>query len=270
MKTQKISPEELLFTKHDGTQDHFYEVVSDELDYPEKYRDRIPCLIDLMNYGEPYHSLLSCIMLTSWGYAEGFKTLTEWAIYPEKTPWREEPVLRDRITGADSAYEKLADAIRTSYYGLESQESSSLRKTAIKALLKLFPTIFFDNALTFAISSNKTELLPDILENIHESIISSIDLLRKKERTSFNLQMQVASLLGTLRGFDEYTIIKYAKILAEEFPDDQQMFFELVSVLGGCKIPEALEILEKFYVNNADLKEYTLKAIERFKESQVI
>jgi hypothetical protein len=131
MNPQKISPKILLFTKIDGTQDHFYEVVSDELDCPESYRDRIPLLIDLMNYGDAYHRLLACIMLTSWGYAEGFETLIEWATYPGKTPWNEDPVLQDRITGADSAFEKLADAIRTSYYGLESEEISSLRKSAI-------------------------------------------------------------------------------------------------------------------------------------------
>jgi hypothetical protein len=177
-------------------------------------------------------------------------------------------VLQDRITGADSAFEKLADAIRTSYYGLESEEISSLRKSAIKSLLKLFPKVFFDNALTFAISSNKEELLPDIFEDIRTAISDSIETLQRKEKVDFNLQMQVASLIGILREFDEDTVVSYAKALIRQFPNDHRMLFELISVLGGCKTPGALEILEDLYHSTEELKEHTLKAIERFRGSQ--
>ncbi|NJM77294.1 MAG: hypothetical protein HC852_17815 [Acaryochloridaceae cyanobacterium RU_4_10] len=269
MKSLEMKPEEILFTKFDGTPDLFYEVVWDELDCPENYKNRIPSLIDLMAHGEPYHRLLACIMLTSWGNTAGFQTLIEWATYPDKTPWQGEAVLHDPITDADSAFEKLAEAIGTSYNGLESQEISSLRESAVKALLKLFSTVFFDSTLSFAICRGKYELLPNIIEDIYAAIDKSFEVFDRQDKPKINLQMQVASLLGTLEGFDEPTIVNYAKKLVKNFPDDRQTLFELVLVLGGCKNTEALALLEDLYQKNTGLEEHILKAIARFKNKEV-
>jgi hypothetical protein len=265
----KMTPKDLLFTKFDGTEDHFYEVVSDELDYPENYAVRIPALIELMTYGETYHRLLACIMLTSWGYKEGFQTLIKWATCPEKTPWYTDPVLHEHIIGSDSAFERLAEAIATSRYGIESQEISSLRKMAVKALLKLFSKVYFDNTLTLAIFSNN-ELFPEITEDVKSAIENSFDKIHHQEKFDFNLQLQVASLLGTLRDSDEFRVINYAKALVKEFPDDRRMLFELILVLGGCKSTEAFKILEELYQKNIDLKEHVLQAMERFKNVQMV
>jgi hypothetical protein len=270
MESMNMTPEELLFTKSDGTDDNFYEVLWDELDSPENYEYRIPSLIDLMSHGQPYHRLLACIMLTSWGYVEGFQVLIEWATHPEKAPWYEEPVIRDRITDADSAFEKLAEAIGTSYIGIESQENSLLRKTAVKALLKLFPKTFFDNTLTFTIYRSKEDLFPCIVEDIRTAIDKSFEILDRQEPLIFNLQMQVASLIGSLNELDESAVIKYAKKLLKNFPDDRRMLFELISVLGGCKSLQALEILENLYCqDNSDLQEHLESAMRRFREVQV-
>lgn len=264
-----MKPEEILFTKFDGTPDLFYEVVWDELDCPESYENRIPSLISLMAYGEPYHCLLACIMLTSWGNTAGFQTLIEWATYPDKTPWQEEAVLHDPITNAESAFEKLAEAIGTSYSGLESQEISFLRESAIKALLKLFPTMFFDSTLSFTICRGKYELFPNIIEEIRAAIDKSFEVLDRQDKLNFNLQMQVASLLGTLEGFDESFVINCTKKLVKKFPDDRQTLFELILVLGGCKNTEALALLEDLCQKNTSLEEHILKAIERFKNKEV-
>ncbi len=264
-----MTPEEILFTKFDGTHDHFYEVLWDELDSPESYKNRIPLLINLMSYGQPYHRLLSCIMLISWGYIAGFQTLIEWATNPEKSPWHEEAVIRDRITDADSAFEKLAEAIGTSYSGIESQEISVLRKMAVKTLLKLFPKTLFDNTLTFTIYRGKEELLPSIVEDIRTAIDKSFEVLDSQEGLNFDLQMQVASLIGILDEFDESAVIKYAKNLVKKFPDDRRMLFELVSVLGSCKSLQALEILKDLHRSNSDLKEHVENALKRFREAQM-
>jgi hypothetical protein len=265
-----MTPEELLFTKSDGTHDYFYEVLWDELDIPESYENRIPLLIDLMSHGQPYHRLLACIMLTSWGYVAGFETLIEWASHPGKAPWHKEPAMRDRITDADSAFEKLAEAIGTSYSGIESKEISILRKAAVKALLKLFPRTLFDNTLTFTIYRSKEELLPCITEDIRTAIDESFKVLDCHKELGFNLQMQVASLIGTLDEIDESTVIDYAKVLTKKFPDDRRMLFELISVLGGCKGLQALEILEDLHhQGNSDLQEHLENALRRFREMQV-
>lgn len=263
-----MTPEQLLFTKSDGTDDHFYEVLWDELDSPESYENRIPSLIDLMSHGQPYYRLLACIMLTSWGYVAGFQALIEWATHPKKAPWHEEPVIRDRITDADSAFEKLAEAVGTSYSGLESQEISFLRKTAVKALLKLFPRTFFDNTLTFTIYRSEEELFPYIIEDIRTAIDKSFEVLDCQEKLSFNLQMQLASLIGSLNELDEPAVIEYAKRLVREFPNDRRMLFELISVLGGCKSLQALEILKDLHRNNSDLQEQVENALKRFREAR--
>ena len=265
MNLLNMKPEELLFTKFDGTKDHFYKVLWDELDCPKNYENRVPLLVDLMTHGEPYYQLLACIMLTSWGYIAGFQVLIEWASNPEKTPWHLDPVLRDQMTNSDSAFEKLADAVGTSYSGLESQEISTLRKIGIKALLKLFPRFFFGNTLSFTLNRNKDQILSELIEDIRVAIDKSFIMLDRREKLDFNLQMQVASLIGTIKDFDEPVTVNYAKKLVKEFPDDRRMLFELVMVLGGCKSTEALTILEGLYLKNADLRGHILQAIERFK-----
>ncbi len=264
-----MTPEELLFTKSDGTNDHFYEVLWDELDSPESYENRILSLIDLMSHGQPYHRLLACIMLTAWGYVAGFQSLIEWATHPGKAPWHNEPVIRDRITDADSAFEKLAEAVGTSYSGLKSQEISVLRRTAVKALLELFPRTFFDNTLTFTIYRGQEELFPYIIEDIRTAIDKSFEALDRQDKLNFNLQMQVSSLIGSLNELDEFNVVKYAKKLVKKFPDDRRMLFELISVLGGCKSLQAHEMLKDLSRSNSDLQEHIENALRRFRETQL-
>jgi hypothetical protein len=258
MKLSTFNPEYILFADLDGNPDQLQNNIDEG---PEGFEDRIPALINLMHNGEPYHRLLACVMLTSWGCPSGFEMLIHWAVNPEETPWSDESVTYDRITGADSAFESLADGVRSSHY-FKSEEIRQLRKVAVKALLKLFPTTFFDNMLTLAIFSNDEELLPDLGKDIQAAIDASFEVINRRKPLGFNLQMQVASLLGCLRRVDESIAVVYAKKLIENFPDDRRMLYELVGVLLNGNSQETLELLEELSHHELPIiQEESMKAL---------
>lgn len=252
MESLAYSPEYILFADRDGNLDQLQNNIDEG---PEGFEDRISALIDLMHNGEPYHRLLACVMLTSWGYPTGFEMLIKWAVNSEQVPWSNEPVTYDRITGADSAFESLADGIRVSHH-FKTEEVIQLRKAAVKALLKLFPTTFFDNMLTLAIFSNNEELLPELRKDIETAIDASFEVINSKKNLGFNLQMQVASLLGCLRQVDEDAVVNYAKKLIKNFPDDRRMLYELIGVLLNGNSQETLNLLE-------DLHHHELPVIQK-------
>ena len=67
--------EALLFTDREGRRGQLQDIIDDGLD--GGYENRIPALVELLNYGEPYHRLLACVMLTSWGHPLGFQILID-------------------------------------------------------------------------------------------------------------------------------------------------------------------------------------------------
>jgi hypothetical protein len=258
MKSLASTPEYILFADRNGNPDQLQNNIDEG---PEGFEDRIPALIDLMHDGNPYHRLLACVMLTSWGYPAGFEMLIKWASNPEQTPWSDEPVTYDRITGADSAFESLADGVRASHH-FKAEKVRQLRKAAVQALLKLFPTTFFDNMLTLAIYSNDDELLPDLGKDILAAIDASFKVIDSRKSVGFNLQMQVASLLGTLVDVDENAAVVYAKKLVSDFPDDRRMLFELFGLLLHGTSLETLELLEKLRHHEIPIiQEKALKAL---------
>jgi hypothetical protein len=107
-----MSPAELLFSDAEGKPTSLEDLIDDGLD--GAYRDRVPALIELLHGGAPRDRLYACMVLTAWGVADGFTALIGWAEHPGSAPWADHPVEIDRRHGVDAAFERLADAVRSS------------------------------------------------------------------------------------------------------------------------------------------------------------
>jgi hypothetical protein len=233
--------EKLLFTDLEGNATQVQEIIAEG--FEGEYAERVPALIELMHSGEPYHQLLACMMLTSWGYPEGFRQLISWADDHYEVPWNESPVVRDRFCGEDSAFQKLAEAISASQYGLESSEITALRIQSVKSLLSIYPDVLFDNALAMAIYCNAQELLPVIQEDVYRAVDDSFKVLNIGIVVDFDLPLQIASLIGVTRRIDEHKAAVYAQKLITEHSQNHRMLRELIPALGNGSTQETLDLL---------------------------
>jgi hypothetical protein len=184
-----------------------------------------------MNCGEPYHQLLACVMLTSWGHPLGFQRLVDWASNSEEVPWKETPVVYDRIYGSDSAFEMLADALRTSFYCEENETLKKWQIAGTKALLNVYHRYYFGRTLAYAIVWRK-EIAIDTKNEIKAAIEASLAILQENTLLQFDLLFQVASLLITLAPIEDNDTAYYANLIISNYHPTERSWKELADALA--------------------------------------
>ncbi|MBD2681003.1 MULTISPECIES: hypothetical protein [Nostoc] len=253
------NPEKLLFTDREGNQGQLQDIIDDGLD--GGYEDRIPGLINLLSSGEPYHQLLATVMLTSWGHPAGFKKLIDWANNSQNVPWKAAPVVYERISQTDSAFEMLADAVNTSYYADETQKIQQWQIDAIKALLGIYHQYYFGRSLALAIVRDK-EIAQAVKNKIIAAIEASLTILQEHTSLGFDLAFQVACLLIPLIRIDEDIAVNYANQLIANYSHKERILREIANALGDGKGEATLAILQH-------LKTFKMPALVRDTESAI-
>lgn len=239
---EHLDAEKLLFTNNEGKKEQLQDIIDDGLD--GEYDERIPNLVQLLKDGEPNHKLMACVMLVSWGNSEGFGSLIKWVSNPDAVPWKKQTEVYDRIYGADSAFELLADALKTSYYNEANNALEKNQLSVSRAMLKLNHKCFFGRTLALAISFKKN--INEILTNdVALAIEKSIAALKVNQKTEFGLAFQTASLLLALTPFDDSLAAKYSNELIDMFPDRPRVLRELVNALVDGKGEETLKVLSR-------------------------
>lgn len=241
MTESLLNPEEILFTDREGRRGQLQDIIDEGLD--GGYDERVPALVDLLTSGNPYHRLLACVMLTSWGHPKGFQMLIDWASKPDNVPWIEEPVVYDRISGTDNAFEMLADAVMTSYYCEEDRALKPLRTAAVKALLGLYHSRYFGRTLALAIMRDR-QVAAAAESEIYSAIEASMAVLDQREQVGFDLVFQVASLLIPLASLNDQAAASYANQLIARYSQNQRMLSELANALGEGRGPDTLASLQ--------------------------
>lgn len=252
-------PDGLLFTDRQGKRAQLQDIIDDGQD--GGYEDRIPALIKLQSSGDPYHRLLANVMLTSWGEPSGFKTLTEWARRPDQTPWAGSPVTLDRLSGSDSAFEMLADAVRASYYSKNADAIKPLQIEAAKALLPVAVSSYVGRNLMLAITHDR-DVTAALEPQLRQAIEASITALRAGQKPDFDLPTQTASLLVPMARLDDATTARYGRELMAVVPDNVRMLREIVGALANGHGPETLKLLQSLSANPALAKDVA-QALER-------
>lgn len=255
------NPENLLFKDLEGKQAQLQDVIDDGLE--GEYEHRVPALVELLDCGEPYYQLLACVMLTSWGNYSGFQKLIDWASNPENIPWKDMLVVYERISEADSAFEMLADGLKTSFYCQENQKLEQLQIEAIKALLSIYHQQYFGRTLALAIVRNKS-VASNVKNEIIAAIKTSMAILQQNRPMEFDLAFQVASLLTPLAHLDDRITAFYANQLINNYSQNERVLRELTYILGGGKSSATFEVLQ--HLKNLEiphLKNYVENAMAR-------
>ena len=237
--------EKLLFTNLEGNREQLQDIIDAGLD--GGYENRIPELIKLVDSDEPYYSLLASVMLISWGNRAGFIKLFNWIQDPTQIPWVKKSVVYDKIYNCNSAFEMLADSLRTSYYCEQDQEIRTWRIKVTQSFLKLYDQYYFGQSLAMAILKGK-EITPIMQDDIIEAIENSLIRLNQETNIEFDLAFQVACLLITIAANEDDLVAYYANQLLSLNNPTRRVLQELINTLQYSQSSKSLAVLER--INN--------------------
>lgn len=234
-----VDPDALLFTDKDGVKTQLQDVIYDGLD--RDYADRYPALVRLMQEGTPAQRLFACVMLASWGVAEGLTTLIGWARDPASTPWADQPVTFDRMYGVDSAFEMLAEAMRVAGELEQRDQIAARRAEAVRALLAIYDRVWFGRSLAVVL-----DLDPALARELADAIGSAVErALAAAPTTDLDLATQAAYLLGPLAAVDDPRAARAATALLDAHPTKTQSAREVAHALMDGTGPATRAVLER-------------------------
>jgi hypothetical protein len=234
--------ESVLFTDNAGNEASLEDIIAHGLD--GAYRDRVPALLELLNSGAPYHRLMACIVLMSWGHPAGFEAGMRWAENPAGVPWADAPVTTDRIFGVNDAFENLADALKTSYWNVATAELRNMQRDAAAALLAIYPDQYFGRTLALALLRDPVWREARRTDVTH-ALQRSLQVLRSGATREFDLPVQTASLLFATAPVDESSTAMAAKCLINEYPQRDRVLQEVGLAIAGAAGDGTRAILQR-------------------------
>jgi len=260
------SPEQLLFTNLEEEKGQLQDIIDEGLD--GGYEDRIPELIDLMDSGNPYHQLLACVVLVSWGIEEGFTQALNWASNYKKLPWEDSPVVSDRLYGVDSSFEMLADAVRTSFWCNDQTVVRPLQVNLLNTFLRIYSRVYFGQMLALAMIRN-SEVPQSIKPEIMTAIENGLSDLTNGPSVEFDLAFQISSLLLPLAFIDDEITASYANRMLSMPGLSKRSLYEVISALGSASGTATLEILNQLqYCDFPDLEKEIKRATNQRKKKR--
>jgi hypothetical protein len=215
-------------------------VIYDGLDVD--YSDRVPALEQLAASGSPQHRLYATAMLASWGVPSALRSIAGWARAPESAPWAGTPVTFERFSGADSAFELLADALRISQDARGRDASTdALRAEAAGALLASFDRVYTGRKLAEVFDLDRP-LRAAVASEIAPAVARGMVAARA---ASFDLATQTASLVGALAALDDAAAAAAAERLVAEHPDATRVHNEVAYAMRFGTGPATLAVLDR-------------------------
>lgn len=231
---------ELLFRDREGVSISLEDLIDEGLE--GTYRDRIPGLIALMQSGAPRDRLYACLALTAWGVGDGFAALIHWARRPESAPWADAPVELDRRQGVDAAFERLADAVRSSLQLDTTPEQRLQQQEAARTLLALYDRKFFGQAMQVVASD------PMIRAECRDAIIAAATAAVRRSAAppeAFDLAWQAALLLSSVARIDDAEAGALAVELLRLHAERPRIAREIAQSLGSGTGDATLRVLNE-------------------------
>lgn len=191
---------ELLYTDFDGQPvDDPDEVINGAFD-DERYAVRVPALRRLLADASaaPYDRFLACCALTTWAEPAGYLAVVDAAADPAAVPWRGELV--DRRYSVDETFAHLARAVGLGEDFAEAKGTEADRLGALRALVRVADTEFFDWQLAFALDART---LPHVVDEVAAVVRRGVAALAGGARPSFDLGVQLADLVAAVAQRDE-------------------------------------------------------------------
>ncbi len=160
-----------------------------------RHEERVPPLIEIMRNAasSPFDRLAATTALTGWGERAGYTMVVESARQPRSAPWYGISV--DRRFSVDDTFSAFANAIDVSHEICQDKGTCAERTEALRALVRIADTEYFDDKLDYAFDEGDPEALAtDLVETVHRGIQS----LSAGEKPSFDLVSQLLDLVAVL------------------------------------------------------------------------
>jgi hypothetical protein len=160
-----------------------------------RHEERVPPLIKIMHdaASSPSDRLAACMMLAGWGERAGYVMVVESARQPRSAPWYGISV--DRRFSVDDTFSAFATAIDISDEICQVKGTQEERVEALRALVRIADTEYFDNKLDYAFDENDAEALAaDLVETVNRGIRA----LSAGARPGFPVISQLLDLVSVL------------------------------------------------------------------------
>ncbi|MGM1057857.1 hypothetical protein [Saccharothrix sp. Mg75] len=189
---------ELLYTDFDGHPVGDPDEVINAAFDDDRYTARVEPLRGLLATGTPYERFLACCALATWGELDGYRAVVDAAADPDASPWRGELV--DRRYSVDETFAHLARAVGLGEDFTAAKGTEEERLGALRALVRIADTEYFDWQLAFALDRRT---LPRVVDDVAAVVRRGTDRLAGDERPSFDLGVQLADLVAAAAQVDE-------------------------------------------------------------------
>jgi hypothetical protein len=160
-----------------------------------RHVERVPPLVKIMREAtsSPFDRLAACMVLAGWGERAGYIMVVESAGQPRSAPWYGISV--DRRFSVDDTFSALATAIDISDEICQAKGTHEERVEALRALVRIADTEYFDNKLDYAFDENDAEAIAaDLVETVNRGIRA----LSAGARPGFPLISQLLDLVSVL------------------------------------------------------------------------
>src|SRR5205823_2233974 len=116
-----------------------------------RHAERVPGLVSVLRDegAKPYDRFLAAYALTKWGERAGYRAVADAAARPDDAPWIGYSI--DRRYQVDDTFAQLAAAIAGSEELAEDKGTEPARLEALRALVRIADTTFFDRKLADAL-----------------------------------------------------------------------------------------------------------------------
>jgi hypothetical protein len=170
------------------------DVVLAGLVHPQ-HRERVPPLVEIMldEASPPFHRLAACTALAGWGERAGYAMVVETARDPRSAPWYGISV--DRRYSVDDTFSAFATALDLSDEICRVKGTCEQRREALRALVRIADTEYFDNKLDQAFDPDDAKAAAaDLVDTVNRGIRT----LSEGGRPRFDLTSQLFDLVAVL------------------------------------------------------------------------
>ncbi|MEV4743333.1 hypothetical protein [Streptomyces sp. NPDC049555] len=196
-----------------------YDVVDEGLDDP-RHRDRVPGLVALVHdaAAPELDRFVACIALVTWGEAAGYEAVVAAAAEPRKTAWYDCSI--DRKFSVDNTFAQLARAM--TFDLSEEKGTQAARTEAVRALVRIADSEYFDEQLEWAVESCVEE--PGVLGDVEDAVRRGVLRLSGDTRAiGFDLATQLVDLACAVAVADPRRAMRLAAEVLFVAPSDRAL-----------------------------------------------
>lgn len=182
----------------------------------QRHEERVAPLTAIMEDpgSPPIDRLLACTALTGWGERAGYAMVVAVARRPCSAPWYESSL--DRRYSVDDTFSWLATAVDISDGIADVKGTRGERIEALRALIRVADTEFFDSKLDYAIGEQDLDVVaPDIIATVERGVQALSEGFVSGRLPRFDLLSQLVDLASVLAGTAEPDAVRLGYRLLE-------------------------------------------------------